>query len=71
MVSESDHSVERAERDGGGPIGEPSDFLERNPAWKRDVLGCFSSTDGSGGDGIGDEFSSWIIESGTCIENTG
>jgi len=37
---------------GGG--GEPSDFFERKPAWKRFTLGL-RSIDGSGAVGSGDE----------------
>ena len=37
---------------GGG--GVPSDFFERNPAWKRFTLGLIS-IDGSGAVGIGEE----------------
>jgi hypothetical protein len=37
---------------GGG--GEPSDFLERKPAWKRFAFGL-SSIDGSGAAGVGEE----------------
>ena len=37
---------------GGG--GEPSDFFERYPAWKRFALGLMS-IEGSGANGIGDE----------------
>ena len=38
--------------EGGG--GDPADFFERNPAWKRLILGLIS-IDGSGGAGIGEE----------------
>ena len=49
--------ISRSEEDrlvivGGG--GEPSDFLDRKPAWKRFVLGL-SSRDGSGAVGTGEE----------------
>lgn len=55
IVRSGDCSVSEEERFvmvGGG--GEPSDFLERNPAWKRFALGLIS-IEGSGAVGIGDE----------------
>jgi hypothetical protein len=55
IVRKGDDSVSGDDRlviVGGG--GDPSDFFERNPAWKRLTFGLIS-IDGSGGAGIGEE----------------
>ncbi len=47
----------------GGSIrdvyGEPSYFLDKNPAWNRLFLDCTSSV-GSGGGGTGEESGDWV-----------